>query len=82
MVYSASDQMGTEDLPPGLKQQRRETRRSPPFNAGVKNARSYTSALPYIFKARCLNKKVMIPSKLVEWQWLKYRSTVFGSILG
>jgi hypothetical protein len=65
-------QRGPGALPPGLIQPGRQAHHSPPPRAEVKNARSYTSTLPYIFKARCLIKKlyqkgVMKQSKLVEW---------------
>jgi hypothetical protein len=43
--------MGTEGYLPGVKQPWREVDHSPPSSAEVKNAWSYTSALPYVFMA-------------------------------
>jgi hypothetical protein len=43
-------------LSQGLRRPGHEADHSPPLNAEVKNAWSYTSTLPYVFMARCLVK--------------------------
>jgi hypothetical protein len=52
----ASHQIVTYCFLPGGRWPGREANQSPPFNAEIKNACSYTSTVPYIFMKWCLIK--------------------------
>jgi hypothetical protein len=43
-------------LTPGVKWTRREAEHLPPSSVKIKNARNYTSTVPYVFIAWCLSK--------------------------